>query len=180
MPQTFFTGKWGTIRNRNLHFSQPDRSFRKPHTWTINTQMCFKTHFFTCINLFLSFDDVILNAMTWEDQVLMQTPSEQLEGCPPSYAMHSRLSRLPGQDLLFHVFLALTGTREDAMLSVAIIMHPTVPFLWCNRVGGKTLKTAVVGGQLSGRLFEKNPFAVYTSWPTVQKAINTWSLIFHY
>lgn len=47
----------------------------------------------------------------------------------PSHAMHSRLSLLLGQDMLSHVFLALTGSREAAMLSVAIIMHPAVPFL---------------------------------------------------
>lgn len=37
-----------------------------------------------------------------------------------------------------------------------------------------------MGGQLSGRVFGKYPFAVYTLRPTVQKAINTLPLIFQF
>lgn len=89
--------------------------------------------------------------------------------------MHCSVSLPPEQEkLLSHVFLALTGSRDAAVVNVTIIMHPAVPFLWCNRVGGKTLnRTTVAGGQLSSRMFGKDPFAVYTSLPTVQKAINT-------
>lgn len=85
------------------------------------------------------------------------------------------------EKLLSHVFLAPTGNRDDSVLSVTIIIHPAVPFLWCNRVGGKTLNTtAVAGGQLSSRMFGNGDFAVYTLLLTVQKAINTWPLFFNF
>lgn len=106
----------------------------------------------------------------------------QTDTFPPTYPAHYSVRLLPEQEkLLSHVSLALTGSRHAAVLNVTIITHPAVPFLWCNRVGGKTLnRTAVAGGQLSSGMFGKDHFAVYTSLPTVQKAINTWPLFFHF
>lgn len=107
------------------------------------------------IGLFLPFfNGDVLSATRQADKVLKEFPSgDGVAPCPRqiyflqlTYPMHCSVSLLSEQKLLSHVFLALTGSR-DAVLNVTIIIHPAVPFLWCNRVRGKTLnRTAVVGG----------------------------------
>jgi len=44
--------------------------------------------------------------------------------------MHGSVSLLPEQEkLLSLVFLALAGSRDDAVMNVTIIIHPAVLFL---------------------------------------------------